>query len=297
MLKKFRFLITLLAVTLGMAAFSSAAYAADEEVAPTSTATSTPSSIPYTLINNALSRTASENLGTEKPELYGIYMQAQDNKSYLSEGNIYAHPGEYTDYEIPPEALADADFAALVEEAEKYLGYPYVWGGSNPSESFDCSGFVCWVLNKSGTANVGRTNAYGLYGMSTVIPSEEAQPGDLIFFTGDRAAEIGYPVTHVGIYVGNGMMLHCASGGVQYSSISTLYWTKNFYAFGRVNGCEKPMGHKMRIAAKIKVGDTVEQYQRLFPVYFLGKASELPYGRCQGAAVKIRLNIGSLCLK
>lgn len=212
MLKKFRFLITL-AVMLGMAAFSSAAYAAA-----------------------ALPRAASANVDTEKLELYGVYMQTQSNESYPFEGNIYTHPEEYTDYDIPPEALADADFAALIEEAEKYLGYPYVWGGSNPSESFDCSGFVCWVLNKSGTASVGRTNARGLYGMSTAVSSEEAQPGDLIFFTGDRAAEIGYPVTHVGIYVGNGMMLHCASGGVQYSSISTPYWTKNFYAFGRMNG-------------------------------------------------------------
>lgn len=189
-----------------------------------------------TLTNRALSQIASADLNTEKLELYGVYMQTQGNKPYLFEGNIYAHPGEYTDYEIPPEALADAEFAALIAEAEKYLGYPYVWGGSNPSESFDCSGFVCWVLNQSGTASVGRTNARGLYGMSTTVSPGEAQPGDLIFFTGDRAAEIGHPVTHIGIYVGNGMMLHCASGGVQYSSISTSYWTKNFYAFGRLDG-------------------------------------------------------------
>ena len=189
-----------------------------------------------TLTNNALSRIASADPDAEKLELFGVYMQTQGNKPYLFEGNIYAYPGEYTDYEIPPDALANADFVALIAEAKKYLGYPYVWGGSNPSESFDCSGFVCWVLNQSGTASVGRTNARGLYGISTTISPGEAQPGDLIFFTGDRAAEIGHPVTHIGIYVGNGMMLHCASGGVQYSSINTPYWTKNFYAFGRLDG-------------------------------------------------------------
>lgn len=188
-----------------------------------------------TLTNRALPSIASADLDTEKLDLYAVYMEMRGNKPYLFEDNIYAHPGEYADYDIPPEALADAAFAALIEEAEKYLGYPYVWGGSNPSESFDCSGFVCWVLNQSGTASVGRTNARGLYKMSTTKSPGEAKPGDLIFFTGARAAEIGHPVTHVGIYVGNGMMIHSASGGVQYSSINTSYWTNNFYAFGRLN--------------------------------------------------------------
>jgi len=188
-----------------------------------------------TLTNSALSRIASINLETEKLELYAVYMETRGNKPYLFADNIYAHPGEYTDYDIPPEALNDETFAALIREAEKYLGYPYVWGGSNPSESFDCSGFVCWVLNKSGTASVGRTNARGLNRMSIAVSPSEAKPGDLIFFTGARAAVIGHPVTHVGIYVGNGMMIHCASGGVQYSSIHTPYWIKNFYAFGRLN--------------------------------------------------------------
>lgn len=188
-----------------------------------------------TLTNRALPSIASADLDTEKLELYAVYMEMRGNKPYLFEDNIYAHPGEYTDYDIPPEALADAAFAALIAEAEKYLGYPYVWGGSNPSESFDCSGFVCWALNQSGTASVGRTNARGLYKMSTAVSPGEAKPGDLIFFTGARAAEIGHPVTHVGIYVGNGMMIHSASGGVQYSSINTSYWTNNFYAFGRLS--------------------------------------------------------------
>lgn len=187
-----------------------------------------------TLKNNSLGAVIAASLDAEQMERYAVYQRTQGNRPYLFEGNIYAHPGEYTDYEIPPEALADPEFAALIAEAEKYLGYPYVWGGSKPSTSFDCSGFVCWVLNNSGVASVGRTNARGLYGMSVRVSPEEAQPGDLIFFTGARAAEIGHPVTHVGIYVGDGMMIHCASGGVQYASINTPYWTKNFFAFGRL---------------------------------------------------------------
>jgi hypothetical protein len=188
-----------------------------------------------TLTNNGMSGIVAADLDTEKLELYVACMEMQGNKPYLFEDYIYAHPGPYTDYEIPPEALADADFAALIAEAEKYLGYPYVWGGSKPSTSFDCSGFVCWVLNHSGVYPIRRTNAQGIFNQSTPIAPSEAKPGDIIFFTGARAAKVGHPVTHVGIYVGDKMMLHCASGGVQYSSITTPYWTKNFYAFGRLD--------------------------------------------------------------
>jgi len=186
-----------------------------------------------TLKNNSLGAVIAANLDAEQKERYAVYQRTQGNRPYLFGDNIYAHPSEYTDYEIPPEALANPEFAALIAEAEKYLGYPYVWGGSKPSTSFDCSGYICWILNQSGVASVGRTNARGLYGMSVRVSPDEAQPGDLIFFTGARAAEIGHPVTHVGLYVGNGMMIHCASGGVQYASIHTPYWTKNFFAFGR----------------------------------------------------------------
>lgn len=214
----------------------------DPETGETTTYTETYEvQIPYnyyilnvTLKNNSLGTVIAANLNTEQKERYAIYQRLQGNRPYLFAGNIYAHPCEHTDYKIPPEALADPEFAALIAEAEKYLGYPYIWGGSKPSTSFDCSGFVCWVLNQSGVASVGRTNARGLYGMSVSVSPEGAQPGDLIFFTGARAAEIGHSVTHVGIYVGNGMMVHCASGGVQYASIHTPYWTKNFFAFGRL---------------------------------------------------------------
>ena len=136
------------------------------------------------------------------------------------------------DYEIPAEYLSDERFAALITEAEKYLGYPYVWGGSSPSTSFDCSGFVSYVLNQSGVASVGRSTAQGLFNMSTPVSRENAQPGDLIFFTGTYSA--GTPVTHVGIYIGNGQMIH-AGDPVQYANINTSYWTEHFYAFGRIS--------------------------------------------------------------
>jgi cell wall-associated NlpC family hydrolase len=119
----------------------------------------------------------------------------------------------------------------MIAEAEKYLGYPYVWGGSSPSTSFDCSGFVCWVINHSGVGSVGRTTATGLFNTCSKIPPSEAQPGDLIFFQGtyDSAG----PASHVGIYVGNGMMIHCGNP-ISYASVNTTYWTNHFLAYGRL---------------------------------------------------------------
>ena len=187
------------------------------------------------LTNFGLPEIVASDLDDEKLELYAVYMQTQGNKPYLFEDDIYANPGPYTDYQIPPDALTDENFAALIAEAEKYLGYPYVWGGSKPTTSFDCSGYVCWVLNNSGIYSIRRTNAQGILNQSTPIAPTEAKLGDIIFFTGARAAKVGHPVTHVGFYVGDNMMLHCASGGVQYASITTPYWTKNFYAFGRLD--------------------------------------------------------------
>lgn len=184
-----------------------------------------------TLTNNALSRIAAAGLDTEKLELYAVYMETLGNKPYLFEGNIYAHPGPYTDYDIPPEALADETFAALIAEAEKYLGYPYVWGGSRPSTGFDCSGFVCYVLNNSGVYPMSRTNAQGIFNQCAIIPRSEAKPGDIIFFTGTY--DSSGPVSHVGIYVGDGMMIH-AGKPIQYASIDTRYWTEHFYAIGRL---------------------------------------------------------------
>ncbi len=116
--------------------------------------------------------------------MYDIYRKTQGNKPYLFEGNANVNRGgEYTDYDIPPEALTDARFAAMIAEAEKYLGYPYVWGGSSPSTSFDCSGFACWVINQSGVGSVGRTTATGLFNYCSKIPPSEAKPRRLNFFS------------------------------------------------------------------------------------------------------------------
>ena len=139
--------------------------------------------------------------------------------------------GDYLDYDIPPEALEDEEFAAMIAEAEKYLGYPYVWGGANPSTSFDCSGYVSWVINNCGVGwNVGRLTADGLLGVCTPVSREEAKPGDLIFFQGTYNTS---GASHVGIYVGNGMMIHCGDP-ISYASINTSYWQQHFYTFGRL---------------------------------------------------------------
>lgn len=130
-----------------------------------------------------------------------------------------------------PEAYSDATFAQLMEEAEKYIGYPYVWGGSSPSTSFDCSGFVCWAYTHSGVYNLPRTTAQGIYNQCAPITRSEAKPGDLVFFT--RTYVSSEPVTHIGIYVGDGLMLHCGDP-IKYASIDTDYWTSKFYGFGRL---------------------------------------------------------------
>ena len=132
-------------------------------------------------------------------------------------------------YDIPPSALEDETFAALITEEEKYIGYPYVWGGSNPNTSFDSAGFVSWVLTQSGVCNTGRLGAQGLYNISTPVSSANASPGDLIFFVGTYDTP---SVSHVGIYVGGGKMLHCGDP-IQYADINTSYWQSHFYAFGR----------------------------------------------------------------
>ena len=141
--------------------------------------------------------------------------------------------GAFTDYDIPPESLSDPTFAALIKEAEKYLGYPYVWGGSTPETSFDCSGFVCWVFKNSGVYPLSRTTAQGIFDQCAIIPPSEAKPGDIVFFTGTYNS-IG-PVSHVAIYVGDGMMIH-AGNPIQYAPMNTSYWQSHFYAFGRLSG-------------------------------------------------------------
>lgn len=186
-----------------------------------------------TLTNKNIETLAGELLTPEQKEMFDIYMETKGNKPDIFGEDYAATPGggQYTDYEIPPEALSDERFAAMIAEAEKYLGYPYVWGGSSPSTSFDCSGFVCWVINHSGAGSVGRTTAQGIFNYTTPIAPSEAKPGDIIFFTGTY--DSGSAVSHVGIYVGNGMMIHCGNP-ISYASVNTPYWQQHFYANGRL---------------------------------------------------------------
>ena len=187
-----------------------------------------------TLKNRTLPAVVNTRLTMEQKEIYSVMQELKGNKPHLWEG-IYTGDGTGTEpgYQIPGEALSDPSFAALIGEAEKYLGYPYVWGGSSPSTSFDCSGFVCWVFSNSGVHNLPRTTAQGIYNQCARVSPADAKPGDIIFFTGTY--DSGVPVSHVGIYVGNNMMIHCGNP-IQYASISTSYWTQHFYAFGRLSG-------------------------------------------------------------
>lgn len=174
---------------------------------------------------------ANSGMTADDMERYRTLLQTQGNRPDLFEGNIYATIGEYTDYDIPGEALTDVKFARMIREAEKYLGYPYVWGGSSPSTSFDCSGFVSWVINNCGNGwSVGRLTASGLMNICDIIPRSSAEPGDLIFFQGTYNTS---GASHVGIYVGNGMMIHCGNP-ISYASIETSYWQSHFYCFGRL---------------------------------------------------------------
>ena len=173
-------------------------------------------------------------MSRDQLSMYALYMSTLGNRPDLFTGSAYVnryYDTEYEKYEIPPEALADEQFAAIIKEAEKYLGYPYVWGGSTPATSFDCSGFVSYVYNNCGLHwNFGRLGAEGLRGMCAYVSPENAQPGDLIFF------EKTYDTTgasHVGIYVGNNMMLHCGDP-IHYASIDTSYWRSHFLQFGRL---------------------------------------------------------------
>ena len=171
-------------------------------------------------------------MGEETLGLYAAYMSTLGNRPDLFPTRAYPNAStlkEPTYYDIPAEALADETFAALITEAEKYLGFPYVWGGSNPRTSFDCSGFVSWALTNSGVCNTGRLGAQGLYNISTPVSSADAKPGDLIFFVGTYDTP---GVSHVGIYVGGGMMLHCGNP-ISYANINTSYWQSHFYAFAR----------------------------------------------------------------
>ena len=182
-----------------------------------------------TLENKNLSHLPVYLLSEDQMSRYAIYMATLGNRPDLFPGSEYV--GKYTEppegYEVPREYLDDETFAAILSEAEKYIGYPYVWGGSSPATSFDCSGYVSWVINHSGW-NVGRLGAQGLYNICT--PTSSPKPGDLVFFVGtyDTAG-----VSHCGIYVGDGMMIHCGDP-IQYANLNTSYWQSHFYAYGRL---------------------------------------------------------------
>lgn len=185
-----------------------------------------------TLENFDLSHLPVYLMNEDQLSLYAAYMSTLGNRPDLFGGGEYPNAStlqEPTYYDIPPEALEDEAFAAMITEAEKYLGYPYVWGGSSPSTSFDCSGFVSWVINHSGW-NVGRLGAQGLYNICTPVSSAQAKPGDLVFFKGTYDTP---GVSHVGIYVGGGMMIHCGSP-ISYTSINTNYWQAHYFSFGRL---------------------------------------------------------------
>ena len=171
-------------------------------------------------------------MSQEQLSMYATYMSVLGNREDLFGDSPYVDKyitNPPADYDVNPEYLADEKFATLIAEAEKYLGYPYVWGGSNPDTSFDCSGFVSYVLTNSGLVNTGRLGAQGLYNVCTPVSKANAQPGDLIFFVGTYDTP---GVSHVGIYVGDGVMLHCGDP-IQYTSINSSYWQQHFYAFGR----------------------------------------------------------------
>ena len=192
-----------------------------------------------TLTNRSITEVAYDSgLSDEDLERYEILVETYGNRRDLFEDGSYAYMrdssgGTYLEYDIPGEALTDTAFANMIAEAEKYLGMAYVWGGSSPETGFDCSGFVCWVINNCGNGwSVGRLTANGLLGVCDIISADEAQPGDLVFFEGTYSTS---GASHVGIYVGNGMMIHCGDP-ISYTSIETEYWQSHLLCFGRITG-------------------------------------------------------------
>ncbi len=195
--------------------------------------------VPYTyticnvkLHNEDLSHLPISIMNEDQVGVYSMYMSTLGNRPDLFPSSAYPNASTVkkpTEYDIPPDAMADARFAAMMTEARKYIGYPYVWGGSSPKTSFDCSGYVSWVINHSGW-NVGRLGAQGLCNICTPVSPSDAKPGDLVFFEHTYDTD---GVTHVGIYVGNGMML-AAGDPIGYSNLNTNYWQSHFYTFGRL---------------------------------------------------------------
>ena len=190
-------------------------------------------SICYVTLKNAdLSHLPVYLMSEKQLSLYAAYMQTLGNRQDLFPSGSYPNASTIkkpTYYEIPPEALKDEAFAAMIAEADKYVGYPYVWGGSSPSTSFDCSGFISWVLNHSGWS-VGRQTAQGLYNLCTPVTAEQAKPGDLVFFVGTYDTP---GVSHVGLYVGNSVMLHCGDP-ISYTNLNSSYWQSHLFCYGRL---------------------------------------------------------------
>lgn len=185
------------------------------------------------LTNHNLDTVLRNRMNDEEEQRYDYYNLTYGNRDYLFDVNTLPSGGGSGGfgYEIPAEALSDEKFANMIHEAEKYLGYPYVWGGASPSTSFDCSGFVSWVINNCGNGwNVGRQTADGLRSCCAYVSPSEAKPGDLIFFQGTYNTP---GASHVGIYVGDNMMIHCGNP-IQYANISSAYWQEHFMAFGRI---------------------------------------------------------------
>ena len=194
------------------------------------TQTTTVKRLSVTVTNANLDLVLRNRMNEDEIKRYMIYNATYGNRDYLfSVETLPAYGG--MSYEIPPEALSDSRFAAMIHEAEKYLGYPYVWGGASPETSFDCSGYVSWVVNHCGNGwDYGRLTAEGLRNVCTYVSPAEAKPGDLVFFQGtyDTAG-----ASHCAIYVGNGMMIHCGNP-IQYTSMQSSYWQQHFYCFGRL---------------------------------------------------------------
>ena len=187
-----------------------------------------------TLLNFGIDSVARGMLSGDDLDRYDILQETQGNRPELFGGVSVGYGSDGSgevgiDYEVPAEALSDPEFAAMLEEAEKYLGTPYVWGGSSPETGFDCSGYVCWVLNQSGL-DVGRTTANGLWQQSAKVSEHEAKPGDLVFFQGTYDTP---GASHVGLYVGDGMMIS-AGDPIKYSNIHSSYWDKHLLGFGRI---------------------------------------------------------------
>ena len=196
----------------------------------TVTETSAKKILYVTLLNRGLDAVARENLNEEQLILYNALNTTLGNRNYLWDTGSISGGSGGMDYEIPPEALEDEEFARIIREAEKYLGVPYVWGGYSPS-GFDCSGFVSYVVNHCGNGwNYGRLTAEGLRGQCTFVSPAEAKPGDLIFFQGTYNTS---GASHIGIYVGNGMMIHCGDP-VQYANVNSSYWKQHFLSYGRL---------------------------------------------------------------